>query len=131
MGFEVRRYASGERRPKEADRSLPDPRHDLRLRCRIRLLALAADLDDLGVRPRLPDTIMPPYALRCWDPARQGPTFEVECARDRHGRLVFRALSTGEFLGDAENAIEPGDTGDLAQEIARRVLGGHRTPPGA
>lgn len=93
----------------------------LRLRCRVRLLTLAGDLDDLGVRCRLTDTISPPFTLRCWDPAQQGPVIEVACGPDRYGRLVFQAHPAGEVLSDAEEALEPGDTVDLARELARRL----------
>ncbi|SEG90739.1 hypothetical protein SAMN04489712_12724 [Thermomonospora echinospora] len=97
------------------------PGNDLRLRCRVRLLTLAGDLDDLGVRCRLTDTISPPFTLRCWNPARQGPAIEVACGLDRYGRLVFQVHPDGEFLGDAEAALQPGDTVDLARELARRL----------
>ncbi|REE96770.1 hypothetical protein [Thermomonospora umbrina] len=110
--------------PSGIERTSPpalDAASDLRSQCRIRLLTLAADLEDLGVRPRLADADRPPFLLRCWDPVKAGPAVIVQCAPDESGRLRFYEHLSGEHLGDAENARQAGDTMALAREIALKL----------
>lgn len=95
---------------------------ELRLRCRVRLLTLAGDLDDLGLRARLNDSFgSAPALLRVWDPERQGPTVIVACLPDTAGRLQFRYHPSGVYLADAQEALEPGDTVDAARDVAAEL----------
>lgn len=96
---------------------------ELRLRCRVRVLTLAGDLDDVGVRSRVVEWFGRPVMLRCWNPDQQGKTVVIACGPDGAGRLAFRYHPSGEMLGDAEEALEPGDSVDVARRVAARLPG--------
>jgi hypothetical protein len=104
-------------------RSQADEREEVRLRCRVRLLTLAGDLDDLKLRARLNDSATDgPVLLRVWDPARQGPAVTVSCEPGgERGRLGFRYYPSGVFLADAQEALEPGDAVDAARDVAAEL----------
>lgn len=87
---------------------------------RARLLALAADLDDLGVRARLSHRFREPVKLRCWNPDRAGETVVVTC-KQRSGRWLF-CLPDGEVLADAQAITQPGQAVQPAQRLAA-ILG--------
>lgn len=93
---------------------------ELRVRCRVRLLALAGELDGQGLRCRLDDGAVGGALLRVWDPARQGRTVMVSCGPGRDGRLWFCYHPSGVFLADAE---EPGDSISVARRVVAVVAG--------
>lgn len=107
----------------QADATAPPGRWDRRRQARIRLLALSADLDDLGVNGRLVDTGSrpgsSPAVLRCWNPHVMSRAREVRCVPGGHGRSwEFQyVLPAGKAIGDATNALNPGQATEAAQVI--------------
>lgn len=87
-----------------------------RMRPRAALLALAGDLDELGIRSRLADDSG--AVLRCWDGHRQGGSVQVACTRRSDGRLQFSYHPSGAELGDAEAVLQPGVASEVARVIA-------------
>ncbi|MEU6039626.1 hypothetical protein ABZ801_29900 [Actinomadura sp. NPDC047616] len=87
---------------------------------RVKLLALAGALDDVGMRARIIDYTLRPALLRCWDPAQMGPTLLVVCVRtaETGRRWQFRFHPSGELLGDAEDVMDPDDARDAALTLA-------------
>ncbi|WP_153541096.1 hypothetical protein [Actinomadura macrotermitis] len=87
---------------------------------RIKLLALAGALDDLGLRARIVEYTLRPSLLRCWDPGQMGRTVSVMCepSAGPDPRWQFRHHPGEEVLADAEPVKEPADAMDAARVLA-------------
>ncbi|MFG1998625.1 hypothetical protein ACGFNU_05695 [Spirillospora sp. NPDC048911] len=93
------------------------------VRPRAALLALASELDEVGIRSRLADDGLPvdgvlPAVLRCWNPAGTASIL-IACLWDEAIGLRLRRLPSGNDLGDAAAMLQPG--GPVRREIAAMV----------
>ncbi|MFI0409069.1 hypothetical protein [Actinomadura sp. 3N508] len=107
----------------QADATAPPPGWDHLRQARTRLLALSADLDDLGVKSRLVDSDSrsgsSPMVLRCWKPHMMSRVREVGCVPGGHGRSweFQHLLPAGRAIGDATNALNPGQATEAARVV--------------
>jgi hypothetical protein len=101
------------------------PRQDRRREARNRLLALSADLDDLGVHTRMVDPGQGPgdypVTLRAWNPNEMGGSREVICVPDAFDKprvWEFQyLLPIGVVIGDATDALNPGQAREAASKV--------------
>lgn len=103
---------------------VPDsPQEEARLARRVRLLALAGALDDLGLRARLAEYVLKPTLLRCWNPDMMSQTLLVVCERSKTtGRWEFRHHPGNRTFADAENVTEPAHAREAAERLAPTLI---------
>ena len=114
--------------PRVFDRAPSLPADKARSTRRIKLLALAGALDDVGLRARIVEYTLRPSLLRCWDPAQMGLTLAVTCEHNLiagvfkyqgdEPRWQFRHHPGGEVFADAEDVAEPDDAHEAARRLA-------------
>jgi hypothetical protein len=93
------------------------------LRPRAALLALAFELDEVGIWSRLADggrsmDGLPPAVLRCWKPGGK-TSILVACTRDSAGGLRLQYHLSGKDLGDAAALLQCASP--VGKEIALTV----------
>ncbi|MFG1998626.1 hypothetical protein ACGFNU_05700 [Spirillospora sp. NPDC048911] len=94
---------------------------------RLRLLTLAADLDDVGVHTRIMEHHEHPVVLRCWNPDLMRRAREVICVPDgAHGPRAWEfqyLLPVGKTIADATHALQPGTATEAAGKVRDELKG--------
>lgn len=86
-----------------------------------KLLVLAADVTDLGLRYRLVEAGKGRALLSVWEPSHQAPSETIGCAPFADGGWQFFTYPLGPVLGSAEDVEKPGDAKDAAKVVAERL----------
>ncbi|MEU9018635.1 hypothetical protein [Actinomadura sp. NPDC048394] len=97
------------------------------MRARGLLLALAVELERLGLRARVVEEALRPVTLRVWEPQRQSRSAEVVASPRVEGGFVF-VLMSDDALG-LPVAVVPTDVpGVAARKLADRMRARSEAP---
>lgn len=91
------------------------------------LLALAAELECLGLRARVVEEVLRPVTLRVWEPQRQSRSAEVVASPRVEGGFVLVLMSDGALGLPA--AVVPADVPAIAaRKLAERLRARNEAP---